>query len=270
MKKNLLFILLLLGFMGSVCAKVESVDLVPVEGRIFWRQSSQRSWQVVKSQQTIGINSEVSTASGSRCIVIFNRDKTNVVEVSPNSKVKVLSLYKVYLYEGEALALIRKLKKGKNFEVQTPTAISGARGTAWLSQYSSGKSRLGCLEDKIYVRGLDENGNPTSEEELEEGYGIEVGEGGTLGRRYELPRREREKLDKMRYDLGSFSEEKGKERNEEEEGMEENSGLGEAKEEASDNWHENNNESEREEHEIGSSSGGQEGDEKEVSYKAGE
>jgi hypothetical protein len=122
--------------------------------------------------------------------ICFNSDKSNLVRIAPMSEVKIESLYKVYLAKGKVFALIKELKRKEDFEIRTPVAISGARGTGWSSEYNTGKARINCFEDVIYVEGIN-NGKVTGRINVNAGFGVEVGPGGILGELFSIPASER-------------------------------------------------------------------------------
>jgi hypothetical protein len=82
--------------------------------------------------------------------------------------------------------LIKNLSKNERFEVRTPTAIAGARGTSWVTGFDGANASAQCFQDTAYVQGLDEAGNPTAEQDLPSGRGLDIGGGGRLGEMYEL------------------------------------------------------------------------------------
>jgi len=71
----------------------------------------------------------------------------NILRLAENTRVRVTQYQPeegkksyVNLFRGKTVAVVDKLKKGSNFEVHTPTAICGVRGTVFYSSYQSGQS----------------------------------------------------------------------------------------------------------------------------------
>ncbi|HDM37562.1 MAG TPA: hypothetical protein ENG55_00705, partial [Candidatus Omnitrophica bacterium] len=107
------------------------------------------------------------------------------------------------LDKGELFCLVEKLKKGSTFQVRTPTAICGCRGTGFQIKYNP-KTLILVYEHAVYIVLLDENGNPTGKEFIvQEGYKkiVELLEAGPT---QELSDRERQRWNSWRKDLGEL------------------------------------------------------------------
>jgi len=101
-------------------------------------------------------------------------DEADIVKVNPASEV-VLDLggqgETIRLIDGELLALLEGDREGKTFEVVTPSAVCGARGTGWYEKASGDVTEVYVFENTVHVRGLDGSGAPAGDEIfVDEGY----------------------------------------------------------------------------------------------------
>ncbi len=74
----------------------------------------------------------------------------------------------------------------EKFEIRTPVAIAGVRGTGESVEFSSGCASVKCFESNVYVEGLNNQGNVTGEQGVAGGYGVKVCEGGAFGDQFNL------------------------------------------------------------------------------------
>ncbi|MEK7849389.1 MAG: hypothetical protein AAB213_01000, partial [Candidatus Omnitrophota bacterium] len=87
----------------------------------------------------------------------------------------------IFLPEGRVFSLIKNLSKAEKFQIRTPTAIAGARGTSWATGFHGGQANVACFSDTAFVDGLDASGQVTGERDLPSGFSVDVGEGGVFG-----------------------------------------------------------------------------------------
>jgi hypothetical protein len=64
----------------------------------------------------------------------------------------------VELLSGKVKSLIKKLSDKSRFEIRTPVAVGGVRGTGWQSFTDGVKAAFDAFEKSIYVKGIDESG----------------------------------------------------------------------------------------------------------------
>ena len=66
--------------------------------------------------------------------------------------------------------MCREVAPEEKFEIRTPTAIAGPRGTGWIMGFIDDSTYVTCFEGKVYVIGLDEQGNTISKKDITEGF----------------------------------------------------------------------------------------------------
>jgi len=118
--------------------------------------------------------SRITTGDESYIEIAFNRLKSNVVRVMENSNVivKLDGADKIVLVDGEVFTMIRDFKKGEVFQVRTPCAVCGARGTGWSTRTDKDiVTDVAVFDDKVFVRGIKKDGSVMEKEFwIEEGF----------------------------------------------------------------------------------------------------
>ncbi|MFA5060581.1 MAG: FecR family protein [Candidatus Omnitrophota bacterium] len=158
---------------------VNTPQIVYVQGDVSINLSGEE-WISASKGLSLNANAAVKTSDDSYCDIAFDADQKNIVSVGPNSEIKIGSDFQqVNISAGRVFSRIRGLKEGSRFEIVTPQAVAGVRGTAWESIVTS-KSEFKVKENTVYVNGLS-LGQVTTTADVLEGKGIEVGDDGSLG-----------------------------------------------------------------------------------------
>jgi hypothetical protein len=108
---------------------------------------------------------KIKTASGASAELSFNQENSNLVRLSESTDAEITfnGDEKLALTEGEALASISSLPSGSAFEIRTPTAVSGARGTDWVTKVTEDGTEVEALESQPYVRHFEARGRLSSQ-----------------------------------------------------------------------------------------------------------
>jgi hypothetical protein len=189
MKKILvcLFIFQIAHFTPSLFA--QSVKIIDLKGCVTVKQNAQLDWKKAKIDMTLYKDAEVKTEKKSECTIAFDDEISNALTLKEDSHIKLESILpaNVYLPQGRVFSLIDDIAKIEDFEIRTPTAIAGVRGTG-LSAVAKkdGCSTFSSFENSVNVQGSDQQGNKTNQKNLPSGFGINVCEGGMLGEFFKL------------------------------------------------------------------------------------
>lgn len=107
---------------------------------------------------------ETSEGSSADIIIGANTDKAIRLEEKSSVEFQGINPARLNMSKGKVRVSLKKLEPGTSFTVKTPTAISGARGTAWMQDAEGGKTRVCVFENNVYVCGLDQSGKPVTKE----------------------------------------------------------------------------------------------------------
>jgi hypothetical protein len=168
----------------SAVPAAAAATIVSVSGDVKVRVQAAASWQAAQKGQAVEKEAEIQCGPDGRCTVALDETLTNTVAVKENTTVAVEGLGpgRIYLKEGRVFSIIPKAVSGQeSFQVRTPTSVSGARGTAWLTDFRTGRTEVSVFEDSVSVSGIDQAGNVTGFLDVATGHGVSVAADGLLG-----------------------------------------------------------------------------------------
>ncbi|MFH1359448.1 MAG: FecR family protein [Candidatus Omnitrophota bacterium] len=189
-----IMILAALVFVLPVFAQDASPKVLYAEGLVSVNLDGTK-WVPAKTGMELQEESAIKTADESYCDVSLDGSLKNIISVGPNSEVSMGKyLERINVVKGRVFAKLKDLKEGQ-FEVQTPTAIAGARGTQWQTSTDGKTAKFDVKENTIYVQGLDKEGNVISKTDVSQGNTVSVDEEGFLGALRALTQQEEDELD---------------------------------------------------------------------------
>ena len=152
----------------------QSVEVVDIKGNALVRQDKNSRWEKLQAKQTLPEGAEIKTNKNASLTITFDAQQKNVVTVEKNTSIKIedTSPGSVFLSRGRVFTLIDDVQGDKKFEIKTPTAIAGARGTGWITEFTDGVTNVSCFDDVVYVASLDETGHVTGQLDVSEGFEI--------------------------------------------------------------------------------------------------
>ncbi len=102
----------------------------------------------------------VTTGRDSYLEIALDPENMNIVKIDEASEVIIkLTENKIELIKGEILVLLKNLRKGGEFQVRTPTAICGARGTGWKTVANNESAEIIVFEGTVFVSGIKKDGS---------------------------------------------------------------------------------------------------------------
>lgn len=198
MKKYLSIILGLILLAGSSFAT--EVKVISIEGEVEVTSQQTMKPKKPKVDMLLAEGTKVVTKEDSSIELAFNADSTNVVKVSENSHV-VLKLdgdEKIELIDGELYAVLKNLKKGETFQVRTPCAVCGARGTGWQMSTDKKFTNVSTFENKVFLQGINPDGTVMKKKYwVKKGYERKVEKFKNPGRTEKISKERMEKLKDM-------------------------------------------------------------------------
>jgi hypothetical protein len=168
-------------FTASASAQdaLKQAKILDLSGSVEIRASSSATWVQAQKGILVGEKTEFRTGPESMCRLALGDEKKSVVKIGAETKAVVSSLDPVMIdiESGEALSMVRNLRKGSTFQVRTPTAVAVARGTGWDQTLK----KIKVFESEIHVQGAG-----GQENDVPEGKGIGIGDDGSLGEIFDL------------------------------------------------------------------------------------
>ncbi len=188
----------------------QTAKIVDIQGNVFAREKTNVSWVRAKINTFLNKEAELKTEMDSSCTLAFDEKMKNVLTVGENSQLKIENIKpgNIFLNRGRVFSLVENIENEEKFQVRTPVAIAGARGTGWVTSHD-GKTAVHVFEETVFVQGLGKDGKVIKEEDLENGFGLGVGPDGFFGDRFPLTDRDYEGWDKFSNRASVLLEQKG-------------------------------------------------------------
>lgn len=161
-----LFLFLLLGRMLMPGKKVildQANKTFVVKGDVKIKKAKDAStWQKMDTSTVLEKGDMVRTAKDASVDIIIGSNTDKSIRVEENSSVAFEGINPtgLYLPNGKVMVALKKLEPKSSFTVKTPTALCGARGTAWSEEADNEKTKVCVFESEIYARELDDKGSP--------------------------------------------------------------------------------------------------------------
>ncbi len=169
MKKALSFtlaIMFVLVFAGVSYASVDNVyesAVVNMKGDVKVDVKGDGTWFAPWIGMKLKRGVILKTGKKSTASIVFDAEGLNVLKVKENSEV-IVRKDLIDLPGGSVFANFANLTPGSTFVVKTPTAACGIRGSGMGVDFIKGLTVVRAFEHKVYVRGLDADGNEVGKE----------------------------------------------------------------------------------------------------------
>jgi hypothetical protein len=103
---------------------------------------------------------KVEVGADSYIELAFDEAEENIVRIDSDTFVMIVLKEdeKIELLEGKVFAVIDNLPSDADFQIRTPTAVAGVRGTDWLVSVTEGVTEVEAFSGQPYVRGFSKDG----------------------------------------------------------------------------------------------------------------
>lgn len=120
-------------------------------------------WKSATVGMTLKGGEGLKTGSQSWAEVGLVTGRQNIIRVREMTEVKLINLkpIRISLLKGEVRSLVEGLDKGSTFEIETPNAVCGARGTGWDTKTDGKNTIVDAHEKNVYFLPLSGKGKKT-------------------------------------------------------------------------------------------------------------
>lgn len=155
----------------------EKAVILFMEGDVKIKTMGDTSWKIADVGMTLYKGDSLRTGRDSWAEIGIGKNFMNVVRVKEETQIELTELGPITLglLKGEIRSLVEKLGKETTFEIKTPTAVCGARGTGWDTNTDGRRVIVDAYEDEVYFYAIDRNGEPIMDDPI-----IEAGNRGVL------------------------------------------------------------------------------------------
>ena len=163
---------------GSVCAQEKTMPLIAdkvivlfVKGEVMVETERAGKWIDAAVGMALQKGENLKTGAKSWAEIGVVSDRENIFRVQEKTLVSLIDLapIRVGLLKGEVRSLVQGLSPDSTFQIETPTAICGARGTGWDTKTDGKKLTADAHENSIFIRPVSETGQTGKEYTLDEG-----------------------------------------------------------------------------------------------------
>jgi len=173
MKKLFLF-LFLIQFLFCAQSFGQIAKIIDTQGKVLVKEGFDIPWKDAKINMLLEKTAEIKTADSSECIIAFDEELENIMAIKSDSHIKLedISPVKVFLPQGRVFSLIDDIVKIQDFQVRTPVAVAGVRGTGKSVEHKGNKTIVKCFKGKVNIKG-----QGGGQEGVGGGSGLEIIEG---------------------------------------------------------------------------------------------
>jgi len=154
-----------------VRAEGEMAEVAVVSGEARMLISGQEEWKDLIENMFLLVGDMVETGPDSYVELIFDEEGDNVLRLESDSTAIFIleDSEKVELTNGEIFSTINNIPEGSSFEIRTPTAVCGVRGTDWLTRVEGAKTEIETIEGMAYAKGYNRDGTLMEETIIKSG-----------------------------------------------------------------------------------------------------
>jgi hypothetical protein len=148
-----------------LAAENASVEVANISGPVQVLLSDADDYVDAQEGMVLEARDKIKTQSSGSAELSFNEQNTNIVrlEADTNAEILLQDSEKIEVAVGEVFASIAELPGSGAFEIRTPTAVSGARGTDWVTKVDEEGTEVEAVENDSYVKEIQSDGRPAQE-----------------------------------------------------------------------------------------------------------
>lgn len=188
---------------ASDTAAARQVELVDFNGSVEVKRGGASDKEKTEEGMLLFPGDTIETGIGATATLGFDEQDKNVVRVEENT-ISVIILKgdeKLELLKGEVFSAISELPPGSSFEIRTPTAVAGARGTEWVTRYSGEETQVEAYEDMPFVKAIDKTGRMGEEVRVVTGHAARIARFQPPALMGKIPQQRQERWRNMRRDM---------------------------------------------------------------------
>ncbi len=176
MKKSaLVAVLFVLFFVVAFVSVLQAAMITNLEGNVQVQSAADKSWTKAKVGMAVNIGDSIQTARSSMADVALDESNKNTIRVDESTLVVITSsnaadINKLDLSHGKVYANVEEVKAGLGFEVKTPSAVAGVRGTGLSVESSQRRDEVAAFKDSVFVKSFDSQGRQIDEITIPEGF----------------------------------------------------------------------------------------------------
>ncbi|HOW35067.1 MAG TPA: FecR family protein [Candidatus Omnitrophota bacterium] len=210
MRKYQALVLCMALFFGVIGTQriLNAAEIVYVEGNVQVQSPVDNIWKKAEKGMKVDIGDLIRTARHSVAEVALDPEKKNMIRVEPKTLVALQSsteesIDRLDLSRGKVYSNLEGIKAGLSFEVSTPSAVAGVRGSSYSVYVERDADEVYAYKDTVFIKTYDVDKNEISETMLPEGFKTLIERFEAAGALMQISTREFDNFDGMMEDLSA-------------------------------------------------------------------
>jgi len=169
------------------------VEILSVSGDVKVLPEGKTDWINGRLSMVLRPGDRIKTGAASSCELSFDKWNENIIGILENSDVIILlkGNEKIEIINAEIFGRLKAIRKGTSFEIKTPIAVCGARGTGLGVKADNENAKATAFEDDIYIKN-----NKGEKKDIKEGFSRGVDKTGKISKGMEAKQKDKEKFKK--------------------------------------------------------------------------
>jgi hypothetical protein len=177
MKKYQILLSGMIAFAVIITGQVVSraAEVIFVEGSVQVQSPQESAWRKVEQGMRLSVGDMIRTARHSMADIALDAEKKNTVRIDPKTQVVLNSATadtfdRLDVSKGRIYANLESIKAGLSFEVNTPSAVAGVRGSSYSVYVERDQDEVMAIKDTVFIKAFDVDKKEISEIMLPEGF----------------------------------------------------------------------------------------------------
>jgi hypothetical protein len=190
----------------AAIAVSRAAELIHVEGNVQVQSPGENEWKKAENGTQVNIGDSIRTARRSKADIALDAERKNTIALGEKTLVVLNSasadtIDRLDLSRGRVYSNMESIKSGLSFEVNTPSAVAGVRGSSYMVYAERDEDEVSAYKDTVFIKAFDADKNQISEIMLPEGFKTFIGRFAAPSALLQVSNREFLRFDTIRDDL---------------------------------------------------------------------
>ena len=159
----------------SLLLPARAAEVIFAQGRVEAQSPSDNEWKKAEKGTQLAIGDIIRTARNSVAEVALDPAKKNTIRIEPRTVVTLNSgaagtVDRLDLARGKVYANLEDIRTGLTFEVNTPSAVAGVRGSSYSVYVERDSDEIVAFKDTVFIRAYNADKELIAETMLPEGF----------------------------------------------------------------------------------------------------
>ena len=207
----LIFSAMILFAVSGLYAIVHAAEILLVQGSVQIQSPNDEIWRKAEKGMQVNIGDTVRTARHSKIEIALDPGKMNTIQLGEKTLAVLNSasadaIDRLELSRGRVYSNMEGIKAGLGFEVTTPSAVAGVRGSGYMVYSERDQDEVAAYKDTVFIKAFDADNNQLMEMMLPEGFRTFIERFQEPSALLQISLREFERFDAVRSDMVDRSE----------------------------------------------------------------